>query len=575
MDISLKNLSGCDVSFLPIVSAFVKRMGIAEEVNRMCGGQSDVSPGLVVEAMVLDTLSGRSPLYRLEHSFAKMDLELLLGVDIPASKFNDDAMGRTLDRIFDVGPGKILTALAIRIVKLFDLETTHTHQDTTSITLYGDYDLYGDPDREHPFEITFGFNKDHRPDLKQFVHGLLCVDQGIPVFSKCYDGNKSDKKINQDIMGSIVDRMRELGCRNPMYIGDSAVITKENLDLAADEQKGFRLLSRLPATYKECSRAILRAVESDHWEDLGEIAQQSSSGKRKVAHYHGFETELTLYDRSYRGLVVHSSAHDERKMKKLCRLLKEDLDAVTKTKADHEKIEYACLPDARAAVSRIPKGKFHRLSAQIQEIPKYGRGLPRADGTQTVARMSYSLRLNIEGNEEAIAKAEKEAGCFVLITNASAQGEEGIGSKELLTIYKDQDTVERNFGFLKDHAIVNALFLKTPARLEALGLILIISLMVWRLMERTMRVSLKQSDSKVTGWEKRQTSRPTSFMMRIKFQSVLVLRTDSGRFLAHPLDSVQLAYLKILGLRPEIFTEPYDTLAKRLKAESASWSPSG
>ena len=104
----------------------------------------------------------------------------------------------------------------------------------------------------------------------------------------------------------------------------------------------------------------------------------------------------------------HSSAHDERKMKKLCRLLKEDLDAVTKTKADHEKIEYACLPDARAAVSRIPKGKFHRLSAQIQEIPKYGRGRPRADGTQTVARMAYSLRLNIEGNKEAIAKPKRK-----------------------------------------------------------------------------------------------------------------------------------------------------------------------
>jgi transposase len=440
MDIPLKNLRGCDVSFLPIVAAFVKRLGIAEEVNRLCGGQNDLSPGLVVEAMVLDTLSGRSPLYRLEHAFAKMDLELLLGVDIPASKFNDDAVGRTLDRMFDIGPGKILTAIAIRSVKLFGLETSHTHQDTTSITLYGDYDLYGDPDGRHPVVITYGFNKDHRPDLKQLVHSLLCIDHGIPIFSKCYDGNKFDKKINQDIMGSIVDRMRELGCRNPMYIGDSAVITEENLALAADAKKGFRLVSRLPAPYKECSRAIARALEADSWEDLGTI---------------------------------------------------------TKTKDDHEKIEFACLPDAKAAVSRIPKGKFHRLTAEVQEIPKYGRGRPRADGTQKIAGMAYSLKLNIERNEEAIAKAEKEAGCFVLITNASAEGEESVDSKELLTIYKDQDTVERNFGFLKDHAIVNALFLKTPARLEALGLILIISLMVWRLMEGTMRVSLKGSDAKL------------------------------------------------------------------------------
>jgi len=262
-------------------------------------------------------------------------------------------------------------------------------------------------------------------------------------------------------------------------------------------------------------------------------------------------------------------------MKKLRRRLKDDLDVVTKTKADHEKIEFACLPDAKAAVSRIPKGRFHRLTAEVRENHKYGRGRPSRDGTKTVARTAYSLRLNMERNDEAIAKAEKEAGCFVLITNAPAEGEDGISSKKLLTVYKEQDTVERNFGFLKDQAIVNALFLKTPARIEALGLILIISLMVWRLMERTMRISLKESDSKVTGWEKRQTSRPTSFMMRIKFQSVLVLRTDSGRFLGNPLNSVQLAYLKILGLPPEVFTEPYDTLANRFKAESASWSPSG
>ncbi len=108
-----------------------------------------------------------------------------------------------------------------------------------------------------------------------------------------------------------------------------------------------------------------------------------------------------------------------------------------------------------------------------------------------------------------MAKAEKEAGCFVLITNASAEREEGIGSRKLLTIYKEQDAVERNFGFLKDHALVDALFLETPARLEALGLILVIAITVLRLMERTMRVSLKERGSTIIGWEKRQTSRST------------------------------------------------------------------
>ena len=116
--------------------------------------------------------------------------------------------------------------------------------------------------------------------------------------------------------------------------------------------------------------------------------------------------------------------------------------------------------------------------------------------------------------------------------------------------------MEQNFGFLKDPVIVNALFLKSPRRIEALGLVLVLALMVWRLMERTMRISLKESNSKVVGWNNRQTSRPTSFMMTTKFVSAIVIRTAERRFLAEPLDPIQVRYLQILGLSEAVFTDP-------------------
>jgi transposase len=144
----------------------------------------------------------------------------------------------------------------------------------------------------------------------------------------------------------------------------------------------------------------------------------------------------------------------------------------------------------------------------------------------------------------------------VLITNEPEEAMGGLGSKELLRAYQDQHSVEQNFGFLKDPVIVNALFLKSPRRIEALGLILVLALMIWRLMERTMRVSLKESNSKVVGWNSRQTSRPTSFMMTTKFVSVIVIRTDERRFLAEPLEPIQEKYLQILGLSATVFTNP-------------------
>lgn len=85
-------LDGCrlsDVRFPPVVSAFVNRIGLVDEINRLCPGEMDVSAGHVVLALILDTLSGRSPLYRLVRTFEKMDLELLLGIDTVLSETSD------------------------------------------------------------------------------------------------------------------------------------------------------------------------------------------------------------------------------------------------------------------------------------------------------------------------------------------------------------------------------------------------------------------------------------------------------------------------------------------------------
>lgn len=547
-------IRACDVKFLPIVSAYARTLGLVEEVDRLCGFKRGVSDGQMVLALVLDALSGRSPLFRLPQAFAKLDTELLLGGAISPEKLNDDAVGRALDRIYEVGTGKVLSAVALRAVKLFDLNTAHVHHDTTSRTVYGDYDLYGEQTHDQPFVITFGFSKAHRPDLKQLVHSLLCVDAGIPIYSKCENGNESDKVVNRNLIPKMVERMAELGQANFLYVADSALITPDNLALMDDWKSGFRFVSRLPASYNECGKAIARAVRQDAWQDLGALSEEPSTPKRKPAHYHGFETMVDLYGVWYRALVVHSDAYDERRAKRLKRTLEQDRAEMGRVASQQEKIEYACLPDAQAAVSRLPKGRFHELMTRIEEKTIYAGGRPKADGTRKIKRTTYRLKISLRPREEAISRARKEAGCFVLITNEPEESSGGLSSRELLRAYQDQHSVERNFGFLKDPVIVNALFLKSPRRIEALGLILVLALMIWRLMERTMRVSLKESDSKVVGWNNRQTSRPTSFMMTTKFVSVIVIRTAERRFLAEPLDPIQQSYLQILGLSEAVFT---------------------
>jgi transposase len=124
----------------------------------------------------------------------------------------------------------------------------------------------------------------------------------------------------------------------------------------------------------------------------------------------------------------------------------------------------------------------------------------------------------------------------------------------VLRSYKQQYAIEQNFGFLKDEAIVNSIFLKTPARIEALGLILLLALLVWRLIEQQMRQHLEHTNDTVPGWDNKPTQRPTGYMMSIKFKGLLILRHGNQRRLATPLSATRLAFLSALGLSPEIFT---------------------
>jgi transposase len=108
--------------------------------------------------------------------------------------------------------------------------------------------------------------------------------------------------------------------------------------------------------------------------------------------------------------------------------------------------------------------------------------------------------------------------------------------------------VEQNFAFLKDPLIVNSLFLKKPERIEALGLVLLLALLLWRLVERALRSHVETTGSTLPGWDKKATQKPTAFMMMTKFAAVMVLKVGGQRPLAQPLSTVQQAYLNALGV---------------------------
>jgi transposase len=282
--------------------------------------------------------------------------------------------------------------------------------------------------------------------------------------------------------------------------------------------------------------------------------------KRPSAVYHAYETTVTLYERDYRAIVVHSSAHDKRRHKRIDRLLvkkRNDLEALSKKMRSEA---YYCRADAQAAADKLQAaavGSYHTCECTIEKVAKFGRGRPAKGAPRTPVGYEYKLHLTINPDPQRVDPLRLQAGCFVLISNLSSpQDRANFDACELLRLYKDQDGIERNFSFLKDPVIVNSIFLKKNHRIEVLGLVLLISLLIWRLIEHSMRRYIAETGNTITGWKDKPTTRPTSFMLTTKFLSVLVLKVEDQRRLARPLRPVQLEYLSALGIDPDAFTSP-------------------
>ena len=550
-------LAGAEIfnhGFLPVAAAYCRSLGLAELVDRMVPTRMEVRPGVVVQAMVLDTLSGRTPLYRVEQFLGGQDVELLVGERVAAHAFNDSNLARSLDAIFAAGPSKIVTELGLRAATVFRLDTTVPSYDTTSTSVWGDYVLCAAQPPPPGPRVTHGHSKDHLPELKQFMTELLCVDRGVPIFGGTLDGNASDKTSNNRLLSRIgaVMARHGLGPGAFVYVADSAMVTEKNLDAVRPN----RFISRLPATYAECARAIAAAVDGGAWTDLGRLAENAAGTARPCAIYKAFETSVVLYGKTYRAVVIHSSAHDKRRQKKLSKALAASAKELKTALGKLQKV-YFCEADARTAAARAARlsDRLHRVTAAVRPVEVRRRGRPPVNGpAPTTTR--YTLAWDLAVDTVGVERARSLAGCFVLLTNVPTAGPGAMEAARLLRTYKGQYGVERDFAFLKDPLVVNDLFLKTPSRIDALGMVLIIALMVWRLMERSMRAYVQNAKTTLPGWDRRATTKPTAFMMTTAMTDVMVAVIDGQRRMLHAPGPNQAAFLQALGLGPRAFLDP-------------------
>jgi transposase len=122
--------------------------------------------------------------------------------------------------MYEYGTWKIFSEVCLHAFRNFGVDCSVVHQDTTSVSVWGEYK----PAPRDPFRIVHGFSKDKRPDLKQFILSLLCVEGNLPCHAGILDGNAADKKTHGKILAELPRIMARhgVGQQGFIYVADSA-----------------------------------------------------------------------------------------------------------------------------------------------------------------------------------------------------------------------------------------------------------------------------------------------------------------------------------------------------------------
>jgi len=547
-----------------MIGQVIRELGIVETVDSMVrwdSKQCKRSPGTHVLAMLINIFMGRTALYRVDEFYELQDIAVLFGADASADDFNDSALGRTLDKIFEAGPKRVFGAAALRAALKEDVEFGVVHSDTTSWSLKGLYES-SSPDDE-AFFIAHGYNRDHRPDLKQFNYGLVVNGEGIPLLGYASDGNESDKVWNRRVIEELVEGFTD-HLTDLVYVADSAAVTKGNLDLIA--AKGIRFISRLPATFAQEQEVKDRAWSDGGWIDAGVLTENP---KRDSAFYRYQEYVVDIAAqtavRPYRLIVVHSSSLDKRKAKTLEKNLLKQREELEAQLEQLSKVEFACEPDARAALERVRsenRDALYMIAGDVQAeeaiLKRRRPGRPRKDEplpTKTIFRARASVG---DLKEREYAELRLRASCFVLITNMLDERKHP--AEKVLRDYKEQTAVELQFKAIKEPEFVGAMFVKKPERLEALAYVVLLAAMVRAIIQRRARRYAEITNEELPIPGKRMTKRPTARMILDSFDAVVVVILPDGSRMLSESKLFPHKMFRALGVSPSVYvTIPRET----------------
>lgn len=577
------------LAHLPAVMDVLRRTGALDVIDHAVreDRRSKVSTSECVAVIMCGVFLGHHDLWRMADRLGPYDMATLMrDPGFVLSEFTEERLARALDTLFDIGLERLMSGIALQAIEQFRLGTDFLHFDTTSLSFYGAYESedFGATTEGsgQPPVVTFGYSKDHRPDLKQVLFGSLVTrDGGVPLYGKALNGNRSDSESAAEFFQQ-VRHLVEDPCK-VCCVSDSKGWCAPVL--AVVQTEGLRLLSRLPRHHRlhrevmakpEGGRRVERPMrkgleEAEYYEITGFDVEESLFVDRKEGSDQTRREKLLIPARAVR---VFSSALHKKKMATLERTRTTEAKEAKRRIADWQALAYVCRDDAeRAAQRHETEAGFVTLDVEARAIRvdgpfRRGRGRPRKHAepgldAESHYRVTYTTR---PADEAAIGARLRTAATFVQIRTRNKGWD--IADEEMIDHYRDQYLCEHGFSWLKTGAGpkgINPIYLETPKRIAALCFLYVLGLMIHNLIQRTVRANLKKWKNGLPYHRNKPSDRITTrfyFELFAKVQSVTYrLGSQEPRKQVLGVDSIVSLAAKALGMKSDALSPAMENRA--------------
>lgn len=561
----INKIEALRLDHLGLVAQMADDILLSETIDKAVGdvdSREIISTGQAIQAMCINCLGFTTRALHLTPQFFKTrNIRFLIGknkgrknVVLKPEHLNEHKLGRALDAIADVGVDKLFMSVSLTAFKSQDVKVPTLHLDTTTHSVYGLYDQKrkdGEEGAPKGIVITHGYSKDHHKDCKQFVQELLVSSDGdVPLMFKAHSGNKADIAIFEERLKVLKKQFKETNTEDliPKFIvGDCKFYSENTLKNCMEDSINW--VTRVPDNILESKQCFKESLEKESW-------VEHIYDNEKTIFYQVFNVEK--YGIKQRFIVVKTGFSEKRSEKIEERRFEKEKKSIELFKKKMGKTSFSCTADLDAFIKEKCKKfvYFENKSYAISEAKTHmKKGRPTQGSEYTITYSSNNFIF--EEKEGVKTQRATQNSCFIIGTSDLVSP-----AAEIVQIYrKDQQGVERSFRFLKDPSyFADAFFLKNPRRIEALLCVMTISLLLYALLQRKLRSSLKKENKFVPDQKKKHYQTPTMRWVNMNFEGVDVTKVHTGegfKYYFHRIDKFVEVVLEVLGIQ---YQERYSEL---------------